>query len=109
MKTKLTMSEAMQIEKTPERRLLFAILERAILDLTCKDSLAAQSALNWIHSKDDYAINCYERLCDNVGLQQHYLRDPVILERVKRYYASAKSKYKLTHGRRTSDGRVLQV
>lgn len=83
----------------PERQLMVAILERAILDLVelrrpgkesgarrCR-AMHAQTARNWIHSTDRSFWNTYERICEVIGLDPKHLRDSDTIRQVVETYA----------------------
>lgn len=85
-----------------ERRLLFAILERAIIDIVAatlpprKDGRAkqrsqarqtiAQQAKNWINSTDRSGPTNYERICETLGYDPNMLRKPDVMRRVTEAY-----------------------
>lgn len=83
-------------EESGCKRLLFAIMERAILDLVgnkrtkqshCRNNFLHEGALNWIfdtrHPKE---INSYERICHLFDLDPSYLRNPKTRAKVLEYY-----------------------
>lgn len=55
--------------KLPERRLLTAVLERAILDLNHSDSCVRKSAELWFESQDSEEVPfSYKYICDHLDL-----------------------------------------
>jgi hypothetical protein len=57
---------------SPERRLLLAILERAILDLVGNDSKEVEEAEDWLFAESEvpYAIFSFGWLCEQLDLDR---------------------------------------
>jgi hypothetical protein len=77
-----------------ERALLFAILERAILDLIGKGKGTSVSerirfredAEHWIERNDREGINSYEKICEALGIDKDWLRKEPTRSKILNYY-----------------------
>lgn len=83
------------ISNDPIHKLLFAVLERAIMNLVTvtrsyNPSNAARAAglnaLAWIKSSDNFGVNSYLGVCDAINLDPALLRNDKTLNRVVEYY-----------------------
>ena len=64
---------------TPDRRLLLAIVERAILDLVGNDQKEAQSAEAWLFDEDDDTESqfSFAWICQELDLQLYDIRTKI--------------------------------
>jgi hypothetical protein len=61
---------------TPERRLLLAILERAILDYVGNDEKEVTEANDWLFTEDQ-GIFSFSWLCQELDLDEHIIAEKI--------------------------------
>jgi hypothetical protein len=65
---------------TPERELLIAILDRAVLDFSGREGELHDKAKEWIFGEDEYenSVFSFQAICEHLGLDSTALRGKIL-------------------------------